>query len=77
MRLAIFFFIVLVIGCTSRPVEPTRASRHTIDTIYQRRVSLMQPELDSMCMAIREKDYQHTVDSLLKERKAEMNILVE
>lgn len=77
MRFVACALLVLVIGCTSRPVEPTRSSRHTIDTIYQRRVSMMQPELDSLCNAIRERDYQYTVDSLLKERKAEMNILVE
>jgi hypothetical protein len=77
MRLIFFLFLFIMISCTARRVEPTRASRHAIDTLYQQQVALIQPELDSLCANLREEVYNHAVDSLMNARKAEMNILVE
>ena len=78
MKYLIFcFFLLNVIACTSRPVEPTRSSRHTIDTLFERQVSLMQPEIDSMCRIIAAKTYKEAIDSLMAERKLEMDSLVQ
>ena len=77
MRPVLFLFMIILISCTARRVEPTRSSRHSIDTLYHQRVALMQPRLDSLCADLREQVYNHAVDSLMATRKAEMNILVE
>ena len=68
---------LFLIGCTSRPVEPTRTSRHTIDTLFNTQTIAMQPEIDSVCKDLRDKIYQAAVDSIMQVRQLEMDILVE
>ncbi|MDQ3018004.1 MAG: hypothetical protein M3R25_14930 [Bacteroidota bacterium] len=75
--LFVFNFILLLGSCTTRHVEPTRQSRHTIDTVFQQKSILMQTELDRYCDSIYGKIYQTAVDSIMSEREAEMNILVQ
>lgn len=67
-----FFF-----SCTSRPVEPTRSSRHAVDTLFQRQVILLQPQMDSICRLKHKEVYTAAVDSIMEVRKTEMNLLVE
>lgn len=67
-----FFF-----SCTSRPVQPSRSSRHAVDTLFQRQVLLLQPEMDSLCRQKNREIYTTVVDSIMNVRKAEMNLLVE
>ncbi len=74
-----FFFIcsvVLLNACTTSPVTPTRNSRQSIDTIYQRKIILLQPEMDSVCRSVHNTIFQLAVDSIMEARKLEMNILV-
>ena len=79
MRIPIFIFVLVVFAasCTTREVEPTRASRHTIDTLYHQKIIMMQPEMDSIFRKEYAKAYKANVDSLMAVRQAEMNILVE
>ena len=78
MKYMLFCFSILsVIACTSRPVEPTRSSRHTIDTLFERKVSLMQPQIDSLCRTIAVETYKQAVDSIMEARKLEMDSLVQ
>ena len=69
--------LALIFSCTSRPVEPTRSSRHAVDTLFQRQVLLLQPEMDSLCRLKHKEIYTAAVDSLMEMRKTEMNLLVE
>jgi len=71
--LAGFFFL----SCTNRPVTPTRDSRRAIDTIFQKEIIVLQPLIDSMCVQLQDSLYPIAVDSILNERRREMNILVE
>jgi len=74
-----FFFIfsvVLLSACTTRPVTPSRNSRQTIDTIYQRKIILLQPEMDSVCGNMRKTIFNLAVDSIMTSRQLEMNNLV-
>ena len=73
----IFLLVVFISSCTSRPVEPTRSSRHTIDTLFSQRILAMQPEMDSLCKDLSKKIYTAAVDSIMNVREMEMNILVE
>lgn len=73
----IFLLVLLITSCTSRPVEPTRSSRHTIDTLFSQRIIDMQPEMDSLCTVLSKEIYTAAVDSIMKVREMEMNILVE
>lgn len=75
----LFIFVVLssfFTSCTTREVSPTRESRLIIDTIYQQRVMAMQLELDSICKIYMDSVYHRAVDSMLKERQAEIIQLV-
>ena len=77
-----WIFIYLITGlfifsCTKRPVTPSRASRKAIDTIYQKQVLMLQPEMDSICKIVHDSVYAKAVDSILNERRAEMMELVE
>lgn len=64
-------------ACSSRPVEPTRSSRHAIDTLFNQRTIAMKPEIDSLCKVLSGKVYSEAVDSIMDARKMEMDILVE
>ena len=69
--------IAFYMSCTTRNVEPTRSSRHTIDTLYQKQIISLQPEMDSLCARMYDSMFMSNVDSLMTVRKAEMHILVE
>ena len=70
----VLFFIA---SCTSRPVEPTRTSRHTIDTIFQNNIIMLQPEIDSLCELVFQREYQKAVDSMMALRREEIDVLVQ
>lgn len=74
-------FVILVLlscmACAKRPVTPTRESRRTIDTLYAQRVFAMQPAMDTLCHEFGDSIYHVAVDSMLKERMAEMKELVQ
>lgn len=65
------------VSCTTTTVEPTRTSRHTIDTLFQQKIILLKPEMDSLCRIMHAEVYKKAVDSLLVARKVEMEFLVE
>ncbi len=78
MRTIISFSLFLfLISCTTRNVEPTRQSRHTIDTVFQQKSMVLQVELDAYCDSIYGNIYRTAVDSIMSERRAEMNILIQ
>ena len=68
---------VVFSACTARPVEPTRSSRHAIDTLFQQKVTELSPEMDSLCKVMFDDIYQEAVDSIMTARQMEMNMLVE
>ncbi len=69
--------LLLLVACTNRPVSPSKASRRAIDTIFQQKVIALQPTMDSICTHLKDSVYKVAVDSILEERMAEMNELVE
>lgn len=71
------FALLLLASCTKRPVSPSKASRRAIDTIYQKQIILIQPQIDSMCAHIEDSIFRVASDSILKERTQEMIDLVE
>jgi hypothetical protein len=75
--MAFVFMILFFVSCTKRPVTPTRDSRRAIDTIFQKELLTIQPELDSMCKLLQDSLYPLAIDSILNERQMEMNNLVE
>lgn len=64
------------VSCTTRQVEPTRASRRAIDTIFQKQVLVLQPQFDSICNMKMDSFFQAAVDSMITERRSEMLELV-
>lgn len=74
---AAFLLLVLLGSCTSRRVEPTRSSRHTIDTLFSQKIIELKPEMDSVCGAYYNNIYSAAVDSIRKVRDLEMKTLVE
>ena len=79
MKWFLFFccFCLLIVSCTKRSVSPSKASRRAIDTIFQQKVIALQPKMDSICAHVKDSVYNVAVDSILEERMAEMNELVE
>jgi hypothetical protein len=79
MRLVLMLLLISGIclsSCTKRHVTPTKDSRRAIDTIYQQKILLLKPELDSMCGWVYDSLYPIAVDSILQERQQEMDALV-
>ncbi len=75
--LLLFVFTLILASCTTRHVEPTRSSRRTIDTLYQKQVLMLQPRMDSACAVISDSLFQSAVDSLLTLRHREMKDLIQ
>ena len=79
MRLAFLLigaYLLLLMSCTKRPVTPTKDSRRAIDTIFQQKIIALKPEMDSACQHLYDSLYPIAVDSILQERRHEMEILV-
>jgi hypothetical protein len=78
MRYIVVIMILfsILVSCTNRPVTPTRNSRRAIDTIYQQKVMVLQPKMDSACAHMYDSLYSVAVDSILNVRQMEMNELV-
>lgn len=64
-------------SCTTRPIAPTRASRRAIDTLYQQKVLVLQPQMDSICSLLYDSIYAVAVDSILIIRRKDIDALVE
>lgn len=75
--LLLICMLFCLFSCTTREVEPTRQSRHTIDTLFQQKVLALQPVMDSQCDSLFPGVYSWAVDSISRVRKIEMNILVQ
>ena len=75
--LLIALVLISTIACARRPVTPTRESRRAIDTLYTEQVMKLQPAMDSFCQKYGDSIYHVAVDSMLKERMAEMQELVQ
>ncbi len=69
-------FLILVIGCTTSPVPPSSSSREAIDSIYNRKIFLLQLGMDSTCAQLSKDYFKIAVDSIMTARQTEMNNLV-
>jgi hypothetical protein len=67
---------LLLLSCTTSTVTPTRKSRQIIDSIYQRKIVLLQPGMDSFCISMQDTVFHHAVDSIMSSRQLEMDSLV-
>lgn len=76
---AVIFLLFMgsLYACTSRPVEPTRTSRYTIDTTYQSKIILLQSEMDSLCDLVFPALYKRAVDSMMMVRRDEIDVLTQ
>ena len=74
--LILFVCLLYMVSCTTRNVTPTRASRRAIDTIFQQKVLVIQPQMDSICTHLHDSIYTVAVDSIMSERRSEMTNLV-
>ncbi len=70
------FFSILIIGCTTSPVPPSSSSRQAIDSIYNRKIFLLQLGMDSTCAQLGKDYFKIAVDSIMTARQTEMNNLV-
>jgi len=70
------FAIFFMSSCTTQGVEPSRNSKHIIDTTFQQKTIVLQPQLDSLCASVQKTVFQLAVDSILAARQLEMDNLV-
>ncbi len=71
------FLVSIFSSCTTRPVTPSRDSRRTIDTMYQQKIIVLKPHMDSICTHVYDSLYTLAIDSILSVRRNEMNELVQ
>lgn len=69
-------FVFSLMSCTTRKVEPTSTSRKLIDSLYQKEVSRLQPEIDEFCKRYSDSLFLVSRDSMMNARLSDMNLLV-
>ena len=72
----IMCMFLLEISCTTESITPTRRSREIIDSIYQRKIILLQPQMDSICRVLNDSLFKISSDSIMTSREVEMINLV-
>jgi hypothetical protein len=61
-------------GCTEESRELTAEEKYAVDTIFNRQINGYHNFLDSLCKAQRDSLYDVAVDSIKKERIAEIEM---
>lgn len=74
--LTVMAIIFMACSCTKRAVEPTRQSRHTIDTIFQQRSMALKSLMDAKCDSLFSTVYDKAIDSIMAERRKEITNLI-
>ena len=75
--LSLFLFAIIFLGsCTTQAVSPSRNSKHIIDTTFQQKTLVLQPEMDSLCASVQRTVFKLAVDSITAARQIEMDNLV-
>ena len=70
------FAIIFMSSCTTQGVEPSRNSKHIIDTTFQQKTIVLQPGMDSLCESVQKTVFKLAVDSITAARQIEMDNLV-
>ncbi len=63
-------------GCTEESQELSAEEKYAVDTIFNRQINSYHNYLDSMCKAQRDSFYKIAVDSIKKERIAEIEMFM-
>ncbi|MEO7906280.1 MAG: hypothetical protein ABIT06_04870 [Saprospiraceae bacterium] len=71
----LFCLSAILSSCTTRDVEPTRQSRHTIDTLFQQQIIVLKPEMDKSCDSLYASVYKNAIDSIETARRIEIDSL--
>ena len=68
--LKLIAILLLLSSCGEKPpLKLTSAQRDQVDTLYNKEVTLLANEMDSLCNTLFEKEMQQTIDSIYKARK--------
>jgi hypothetical protein len=67
---------VLLTGCTEESQELTAEEKYAVDTIFNRQINGYHNFLDSLCKAQHDSLYKVAVDSIKKERIAEIEMFM-
>lgn len=79
MNRFIFFISMLIwfgISCADSPKGISAADRVVIDSLFNVEKDLIQVELDSLCNLKRERLFKQSVDSISRQRIAEINQII-
>jgi hypothetical protein len=66
----------LLTGCTEESQELTAEEKYAVDTIFNRQINGYHNFLDSLCKAQHDSLYKVAVDSIKKERIAEIEMFM-
>jgi hypothetical protein len=72
----LILFMVALAGCANESKELTAEEKYAVDTIFNRQINGYHNFLDSMCKARRDSLYQLAVDSIKRERIAEIEMFM-
>ena len=80
MREFVWLFICLIVvlttSCGKREVKIDRIMRRSIDTTASSRKAILRPKLDSLCEAQFDSLVQAAVDSILEQRRMEIDKII-
>ena len=69
-------FILLVAACSSEPVTVDRDMRRTIDTLFRAQRDALAPSLDTLCIRHYDSLYPLLLDSIVRQRERERDVIL-
>ena len=67
--------ILFLISCEKKPRVILNTERHLVDSAYLLRIDSAKALIDSVCIYIRETEYEKMLDSIIQERVEEIEKL--
>lgn len=68
------FVVCCLCGCGVESNQLSPEEKFTVDTLYSHSLSAWRASVDSLCNAQKDSIYQSAVDSILKERRSEIDM---
>lgn len=76
MTRVVFIFVLLFsLACEDPPLELNKIERREVDTMVNHQIKILRPQLDSICDNRRSTLVKNAVDSIMKKRMNEIELL--
>lgn len=75
MRLLLLFITIIFLGSCEREtpkIKMNRTEKKIVDSLYKEGITVLAKEMDSICVAYKNKNYQQIKDSIIAIRLSEI-----